>query len=151
MSKQGRPDVRKALYMSGLSAIRHDEGFRKLYHRYRLKGYNHFQAIGVVMHKLLRVVYGILVHQTPYDPEVDKANQRRAKQKQRAKQEDQNKIVSQHKKRLNRYQKETVNAPRSRRSVQKLKKEQPASQSSTAEECTGSPDTPRIEIYENVT
>lgn len=37
MSKQGRPDVRKALYMSGLSVIRHDEGFQTLYHRYRSK------------------------------------------------------------------------------------------------------------------
>jgi len=151
MSKQGRPEVRKALYMSGLSAIRHDEAMKKLYHRYRRKGHNHYQAIGVVMHKLLRIVYGILAHQTPYDPAVDKANQRRAKQKQRAKEEDQKRIESQQKKRLNRYQKETVNAPRSRRSVQKLRKEQSASQSSTVEECTGSPNAPRIEIYENVT
>jgi len=151
MSKQGRPAVRKALYMSSLSAIRHDESMKKLYHRYRSKGHNHYQAIGVVMHKLLRVVYGILYHQTPYDAEVDKANQRRAKQKQRAKEEDQKKIESQQKKRLNRYQKETENAPRSRRSVQKLRKEQTASQSSTVEECTGSPNAPRIEIYENVT
>jgi transposase len=151
MSKQGRPDVRKALYMSGLSAIRHDEAMKKLYHRYRSKGYNHYQAIGVVMHKLLRVVYGILIHQTPYNPEVDKANQRRAKQKQREKENDQNRVVSEQKKRLNRYQKETEKAPRSRRSVQKLRKEQSASQSSTVEECAGSPTAPRIEIYENVT
>ena len=151
MSKQGRPEVRKALYMSGLSAIRHDEAMKKLYHRYRGKGHNHYQAIGVVMHKLLRIVYGILAHQIPYDPEVDRANQRRAKQKQRVKKGDQNQIISGQKKRLNRYQKETVDAPRSRRSVQKLRKEQSASQSSTVEECTGLPNAPRIEIYENVT
>jgi len=151
MSKQGRPDVRKALYMSGLSVIRHDESFKALYHRYRNKGHNHYQAIGVVMHKLLRVVYGILAHRTSYDPEVDKANQRRAKQKKRAKEDDQNRIISQQKKRLNRYQKETVDAPRSRRSVQKLREEQAASQSSTVEECAGSPNAPQTKTYENIT
>ena len=151
MSKQGRPEVRKALYMNSLSAIRHDESFKALYHRYRKKGHNHYQAIGVLMHKLLRTVYGILAHQLPYDPEIDKANRRRAKQKQRLKKEGQKQAESQHKKRLNRYQKETVHAPRSRRSVQKLRKEQAASQSSTVEECTGSPNAPHAEIYENVT
>lgn len=151
MSKQGRPEVRKALYMSGLSSIRHDESFKGLYHRYRNKGYNHYQAIGVVMHKLLRVVYGILAHQNPYDPEIDKANRRRARQKQQVEQGNKGQLINLQKKRLNRYQKETASAPRSRRSVQKLKKEQPASQSSTVEECTGSPDAPRTKKYENVT
>ncbi|MCC5912743.1 MAG: IS110 family transposase [Balneolaceae bacterium] len=150
MSKQGRPEVRKALYMSGLTAIRRDESFKKLYHRYRRQGHNHYQAIGVVMHKLLRVAYGILYHQSPYDPAVDKANQRRASQKQRDKQEDQKKTQSQQKVRLNRYQNQTVTAPRSRRSVQKIKKEQSASQSSTVEECTGSPTAPQDKVYENV-
>jgi transposase len=151
MSKQGRPQVRKALYMSSLTGIRKDEAMKKLYHRYRSKGHNHYQAMGVVMHKQLRMVYGILIHQAPYNPEVDKKNQQRAKQKQRAKEDDQNTIRSRQKKQLNRYQKETVNAPRSRRSVQKLRKEQLASQSSKVEECTGSPNAPRTEIYENAT
>ena len=33
-------------------------------------------AIGVCMHKLLRVVYGVLKTDTPFDPEIDKKNQK---------------------------------------------------------------------------
>ena len=43
---------------------------------------NHYQAMGVVMHKLLRIVYGVLKTQTPYDPQVDQDNQQRSKQAQ---------------------------------------------------------------------
>lgn len=145
MSKQGRPEVRKALYMSSLSAIRHDEVFKKLYHRYRGNGYNHYQAIGVVMHKLLRVVYGVLRHQRAYDPEIDRENRRQAWQKQRAAQQEKVQRQAAKVKNLHRYQKQTESAPRSRRSVQKLREEQSASQSSTVEECAGSTTAPQHE------
>lgn len=49
MSKQGRASVRATLYMCSLSAIRCNEDFKALYHSFRSKGMNHYQAIGVVM------------------------------------------------------------------------------------------------------
>jgi transposase len=145
MSKQGRPEVRKALYMSSLSAIRHDEVFKRLYHRYRSNGYNHYQAIGVVMHKLLRVVYGVLHHQRAYNPEIDRENRRRAGQKQRAAQQEKVQRQAAQVRNLHRYQPQTESAPRSRRSVQKLREEQSASQSSAVEEYAGSPTAPQHE------
>src|SRR5699024_704251 len=74
MSKQGRPAVRATLYMCGLSMIRWNDHMKELYHRFRGKGMNHYQAMGVVMHKLLRIIGGILKSKTAYDPQVDKAN-----------------------------------------------------------------------------
>ncbi|MCF8049789.1 MAG: hypothetical protein K9L59_01025, partial [Desulfobacterales bacterium] len=35
-------------------------------------------AIGVCMHKILRVVYGMLKNRTPFDPQIDKTNRQRA-------------------------------------------------------------------------
>ena len=59
MSKQGRGELRGALYMSGITAIRHDDSMASLYHRFRSQGMNHYQAMGVIMHKLLRTIYGV--------------------------------------------------------------------------------------------
>lgn len=137
MSKKGRPAVRGALYMAGLTAIRYDEAFSKLYNRFRDQGMNHYQAMGVVMHKLLRVVSGIWSSRTPYNPRIDEANKSRSRRRQADKA-----VKGQHsKKKLHRYQQKWHLAPRSRRSVKKMK-EQQASQSSLAEEHAGSPTAP---------
>ena len=34
-------------------------------------------AIGVCMHKILRIIYGMLKHQTPFDPQIDINNRKR--------------------------------------------------------------------------
>jgi len=141
MSKQGRSAVRSTLYMCGFSAIRCNEEFKALYHAFRKKGMNHYQAMGVVMHKLLRVVYGILKHQTPYNPAIDRQNQENAENvreeiKQQTKQASLKKQSSRH-----RFMKsnsdEMDQPPISRRAWKKRKQE--ASQSSDEEECAGSP------------
>lgn len=137
MSKKGRPALRGALYMASLTAIRYDESFCKLYHRFRDKGMNHYQAMGVVMHKLLRTVYGIWRSRTPYNPNIDEANKARSRRKQAERAQK----ARHSKKSLHRYQQPGQLAPRSRRSVKKLK-EQQASQSSQMEEHTGSPTAP---------
>lgn len=77
MSKQGRSQIRKTLYMCASTAVMHDPHMKAIYHRHRRKGKNHKQAIGVIMHKMLRVIWGILTSQTPYDAQVDKANQQK--------------------------------------------------------------------------
>lgn len=142
MSKKGRPAVRATLFMCGLSAIRWNPDLRRLYHNFRKKGMNHYQAMGVVMHKLLRIVYGVLKNQTPYDPQIDRANRQQAAQKQK---EFEQKTAGQHQLRKTRRQRfnktnqpdQSEQAPISRRAWQKRKQE--ASQSSLKEEYAGSP------------
>ncbi|HZV67984.1 MAG TPA: IS110 family transposase [Saprospiraceae bacterium] len=75
MSKQGRPAIRSLLYMCANTAVRSDEHMRSIYARHRAKGKNHKQAIGAIMHKMIRVIWGILKHEKPYDSSIDLANQ----------------------------------------------------------------------------
>jgi len=75
MSKKGRASMRAILYMAAQSAVLYDEHFKAIYHRHRSRGKNHKQAIGVIMHKLLRVIFGILFSKQLYKAEVDKKNQ----------------------------------------------------------------------------
>src|SRR5699024_430046 len=135
MSKQGRPQMRATLYMCGLSGIRCNKLLKKRYHRFRSKkGMNHYQAMGVVMHKLLRIVYGILKHKTPYDPQIDRRNRRRAVQKRNQNLTDS--IDDDDRKKTPRPA-GSNEAPVSRQTWQKRK--QAASQSSTKEEYAGLP------------
>ena len=75
MSKKGRASMRATLYMCAQTAVVYDEHFKKIYHNHRSKGKKHKQAIGVIMHKILRVVWGVLTSNKPYNSSVDKANQ----------------------------------------------------------------------------
>lgn len=75
MSKQGRPAMRGILYMCAHTAARKDEHMKLIYARHRAKGKNHKQAIGVIMHKMIRVIWGILTHEQAYDSKIDAANQ----------------------------------------------------------------------------
>ena len=93
------------------------------------------------MHKLLRVVYGILKHQTPYNPAIDRQNQDNAENvreeiKQKTKQASRKKKSS--RQRFMIPDSEGMDHPPiSRRAWKKRKQE--ASQSSDEEECAGSP------------
>jgi ERCC4-type nuclease len=77
MSKKGRSSMRAILYMPAQTALLHDEHFKAIYHSNRSKGMSHKQAVGVIMHKLLRVIFGILSSKQPYNVETDKKNQQR--------------------------------------------------------------------------
>lgn len=142
MSKQGRGQVRAILYMSSLSAIRWDPDMKKLYHRFRKKKrMNHYQAMGVLMHKLLRIIYGVLKNQTPYDRQIDRNNRRRSQQKSQAYQQKAAAAKTAQKTTRQRYMSNradsTEDAPISRRAYKKRKQE--ASQRSKMEEHAGSP------------
>lgn len=80
MSKQGRAAVRAILYMCAGSAVLHDQHLKSIYHRHRTNGMTHKQAIGVIMHKLLRMVWGVLNSGNPYNAETDKNNQAKGTQ-----------------------------------------------------------------------
>jgi len=123
MSKKGRGEIRAILYMAALSGIRCNSILKQVYAKCRAKGMKHYQAMGVVMHKLLRIIYGILKNQTAFDEAIDQKNQNKAadKQKQTKEQQKQNKKNEEQKK--HRYQSLTIEAPISRRAAQIRKKQ----------------------------
>lgn len=120
MSKKGRAEIRAALYMASMTGIRHNSILKSIYSRFRAKGMKHYQAMGVVMHKLLRMVYGILKNQTSFDVAIDQQNIERAqeKQKQQAEKKTQPKENKKH-----RYQPASIQAPISRKAAQNRKKQ----------------------------
>jgi transposase len=75
MSKKGRPALRALLYMCAQTAVVHDPHMKEIYLRHRSNNKNHRQVIGVIMHKMLRIVWGVLNSNTPYNTETDRANQ----------------------------------------------------------------------------
>jgi len=75
MSKQGRPAIRAILFMCAKSAVLADPHLRNIYANHRSKGKSHKQAIGVIMHKLIRIIWGVLHHAKPYDYKIDQQNQ----------------------------------------------------------------------------
>ncbi|MDZ7757088.1 IS110 family transposase [Rhodohalobacter sp.] len=77
MSKKGRAAMRATLYMCANSAVLKDPHLKAIYHRHRSKNKTHKQALGVVMHKMLRIIWGILTSGNAYDPTVDQANQQK--------------------------------------------------------------------------
>lgn len=68
LSKQGKAGVRAALYMPAMSAMRHCPGFRAFADGLAARGKPKKVILGAVMRKLVHVAYGVLKHQTPYDP-----------------------------------------------------------------------------------
>ena len=66
--KIGDADLRRALYMPALVAIRHNPILRPFYERLCANGKTKMAAVGAVMHKLLRIAYGVLKSGKPFDP-----------------------------------------------------------------------------------
>lgn len=114
MSKKGRPAMRATLYMCAQSAVLYDAHLKQIYHRHREKGKNHRQAIGVIMHKILRIIWGILTSNTPYDYRIDQKNQTKSTIKQVNKE-----IEATDKKR--RFQHHDLSAPISNKQIKKRK------------------------------
>ncbi len=75
MSKQGSKHMRALLFVAANNVILHDPYFRNLYQKYLATGKKPKVVKGIIMHKLLRVIYGMLKNQTEYNAQVDKDNQ----------------------------------------------------------------------------
>jgi transposase len=125
MSKQGRKMPRSILFMAVLNAIRTDTYIRTIYHRELAKGKCKMSAIGICMHKLTRIIYGVLSNKTPFNPDIDKQNQVCSESKKEIKPE---------KTESRRFQKEDQQAPISRRQTIK-RKEREESQSEHVTMC----------------
>lgn len=67
MSREGSTLLRKMLYMAALQAVkRPTNAFHKTYQAFVQRGKAKMCAIGAIMHKLIRVAFGVLKHQTPF-------------------------------------------------------------------------------------
>lgn len=78
MSKQGRKAPRQILYMIALSAIQCNPLIRKIYEKHQKQGKHNMAAMGICMHKILRILYGMLKNNKPFDPHIDIANRQRS-------------------------------------------------------------------------
>lgn len=68
MSKIGDADLRRGLYLPAVSALRWNPVIRQLYDRLRQRGKCKMVALGAAMHKLLRLAFGVLKSNLPFDP-----------------------------------------------------------------------------------
>lgn len=68
MSKQGKASIRAALWWPAITAMQHCPAIRAFAARLAARGKAKKVIIGAVMRKLIHIVYGVLKHQTPYDP-----------------------------------------------------------------------------------
>lgn len=79
MSKKGRPALRAALFMCANTAVLYDPHLKEVYARHRATGKSHKAALGVIMHKLLRIIWAILTYKVAYDSKIDQDNQQKSK------------------------------------------------------------------------
>lgn len=77
MSKQGSSSMRSVLFVAANNVVLHEPYFKKIYHHYISKGMKPKVVRGIIMHKLLRVIYGMLKNQTVFDKSVDEENQKK--------------------------------------------------------------------------
>lgn len=76
MSKQGAPIVRRELYLLAFRSISTEPYLKSVYAEARAKGMSHDAALGKLMHKLVRIIFGILKHRKPFDAGIDQLNQK---------------------------------------------------------------------------
>lgn len=77
LSKHGHSQPRAILYMAVLSGLSCNSVIKELYDRCIKNGMVSQAAIGVCMHKLLRIIYGMLVSGKMFDAMVDEMNKKR--------------------------------------------------------------------------
>lgn len=114
MSKQGASLVRRELYLLAFRCLSTDSYLKSIYANARAKNKAHDAALGMLMHKLIRIIFGILKNNNPYDPGVDQLNQKRRKNGRK-------KPKSTPKER--RFQQASLNAPLSRKQRKQRKKD----------------------------
>jgi transposase len=124
MSKKGRKEPRAILFMVAMSAISSNSLIRDLYQKHVANGMEKMAAIGLCMHKILRIVYGMLKNNTPFNPEIDLKNRAKTVAQQPKESKDKSR----------RYQDFDAQAPISRRQ-RKKRGERELSQNAVSVEC----------------
>jgi transposase len=118
MSKKGRKEPRRILFMVTIVAIKHNPLIAGIYEERLEKGMAKMAAIGYCMHKILRIIYGMLKTNRAFDPEIDRTNRIKNTQRQTKTRKD----------RSRRYQEYDAKAPVSGRQ-RKKRRERKESQS----------------------
>ena len=113
MSKQGRSEPRAILYMATLSALTSNPVIKKLYKSCLANKMERMVAVGVCMHKMLRIVYGILRTNKEFDAQVDDKNTKKFEKK----------VENKHQERKRRLQQPDQKAPISKRQTKTREKQ----------------------------
>ena len=113
MSKKGRGSMRHILYMVALCSVRSNPLIKEIYARHLGRGKSKMSALGVCMHKILRIVYGMLKHNREFDPEIDRRNRDRKERLERD--EEMDSLIRENNTKKRRYQSYDDSAPISRR------------------------------------
>ncbi|KUL99299.1 transposase [Fusobacterium nucleatum subsp. nucleatum] len=69
MSKKGSPYLRYALIFTAWNIVRHSEKFNKYYFLKRSQGKSHYNALGHVAHKLVRILFTLIKKNISYQEE----------------------------------------------------------------------------------
>ena len=111
MSKKGSKEGRRILFLVAMSAIQSNPLIRDVYQQAVGRGMEKMAAMGLCMHKILRIVYGMLKHNKPFDPQIDLRNRHKTASRQSSVGQDKNR----------RYQDFDSKAPISRRQKMRRK------------------------------
>jgi len=133
MSKQGSKNMRKILFNIAKTAIVRNPLIKEIYEKKVSHGMSKMAAIGVCMHKTLRIIYGMLKNKQAFNPSIDKQNVEHSKTKHQEKMENDNANIN----KSRRYQKFDEKAPISRKQTKK-RKEHDLSQGKITSPNTGS-------------
>jgi transposase len=68
LAKRGAKLAKKAIYLSAVAAIQHNEQMRTLYLKYRSRGKAKKEALIIVARKLIAIIYAMYTRNEPYDP-----------------------------------------------------------------------------------
>lgn len=74
MSKRGRKEPRQLLFNIARFAVVHNPYIKEIYVMHLKKGMPKMAALGAVMYKILRIIYGMLKNNKPFDSEIDRRN-----------------------------------------------------------------------------
>lgn len=74
MSKKGRKQPRRILFNIARFAVNNNPYIKEIYQVHLKKGMTKMSALGAIMYKILRIIYGMLKNNTEFDPDIDRAN-----------------------------------------------------------------------------
>ena len=69
LSKMGKASVRAAMYMPAITVMSRNRQFKAFAARLAARGKSYGVILGAVMRKLLHIIYGVVKHKAPYDPQ----------------------------------------------------------------------------------
>ncbi len=78
MSKKGRKEPRNILFNITRYAIAHNDFIKEIYANHLKKGMSKLAAMGAIMHKILRIIYGMLKNNTPFNAHIDIDNRNKS-------------------------------------------------------------------------